>query len=170
MNPVAFAPITPITPIALIAPPMSLPSPDVAPHLTPVLAYRPLMEPLPYVWAYWPWLLLPLCIAVAVVYKSIKCRSMKQVPREAAVITVWILAGLGAAAVSLWAIVALLIGHGNDFCFGGGTRRLSRKAQPAGAGSTKYEARNKLEARMSEAERNKAEKAEGELVRTPPCV
>ena len=66
------------------------------------------MEPLPYVWDYWPWLLLPLCVAVAVVYKSIKCRSMKQVPREAAVITVWILAGLGAAAVVLVALVKLI--------------------------------------------------------------
>jgi hypothetical protein len=70
--------------------------------------WRPLMEPLPYVWDYWPWLLLPLCVAVAVVYKSIKCRLMRQVPREATVITVWILAGLGAAAVVLWALVALI--------------------------------------------------------------
>ena len=91
MNPVAAAPMIPPTL-----------------HLAHLLAYRPLMDPLPYVWDYWPWLLLPLCVAVAVVYKSIKCRSMKQVPREAAVITVWILAGLGAAALVLWALVALI--------------------------------------------------------------
>ncbi len=73
-----------------------------------VAAYRLLMDPLPYVWDYWQWLLLPLCAAVAVVYKSIKCRSMKQVPREAAVIAVWILAGLGAAAAILWTVVTLV--------------------------------------------------------------
>ena len=56
--------------------------------LTP--AYRPFLDPLP-VWSdkVWPWLLLPLCLAVSVVYKSIKCRSMRQVPREALVITGW---------------------------------------------------------------------------------
>ena len=80
----------------------------VAASVAPILAYHPFLDPLPYSWDFWPWLLLPLCIGVAVVYKSIKCRSMKQVPREAAGITVWILAGLAGAAVVLVAIVKLI--------------------------------------------------------------
>ena len=89
--------------------PVAVALPVVAVSVAPILAsYRPFLDPLPYSWDYWPWLLLPLCIGVAVVYKSIKCRTMKQVPREAAGITVWILAGLGAAAVVLVVIVKLI--------------------------------------------------------------
>ena len=58
---------------------------------------RPFLQPLP-VWNYWPWLLVPLAIAVAVVYKSIKCRRVSQVPKEAAVLTLWILGGMVVAA------------------------------------------------------------------------
>jgi len=80
----------------------------VAVSVAPILAYRPFLDPLPYSWDFWPWLLLPLVVGVAVVYKSIKCRTMKQVPREAAGITLWILAGLAAAAVILVTIVKLI--------------------------------------------------------------
>jgi mannose/fructose/N-acetylgalactosamine-specific phosphotransferase system component IID len=43
----------------------------------------------------------PLCVGVAIVYKSIKCRTMKQVPKEAAILTMWILAGMAAVAIGL---------------------------------------------------------------------
>ena len=65
------------------------------------------IKPLP-VWDYWPWLLLPLVVGVAIVYKSIKCYSMKQVPREATVITFWILGGMALAAAVLAGIVKVL--------------------------------------------------------------
>ena len=68
---------------------------------------RPFMQPLP-VWDHWPWLLLPLCITVAVVYKSIKCRRMRQVPREATVLAAYILAGLSGAAAVLAIVVKLV--------------------------------------------------------------
>jgi len=59
--------------------------------------YQPFVTPLP-LWDYWAWLALPLTIAVAVVYKTIKCREVRQIPREAAVIALWIiLAMLGVA-------------------------------------------------------------------------
>lgn len=61
---------------------------------------RPFLQPLP-VWDYWPVLLLPLVLGVAVVYKAIKCRSMSQVPKEAASITMWVLVSFGAAAAVL---------------------------------------------------------------------
>ena len=66
--------------------------------------YVPFMQPLP-AWDYWYLLALPLCAAVSLVYKSIRCRSMNTVPREAAKATAWILFGLIAAAVVLAAIV-----------------------------------------------------------------
>ena len=70
---------------------------------------KPFLQPLP-VWHdwQWPWLLVPLCVGVAVVYKSIKCRYVRQIPREAAVLTVWILLGMASAAVVLAAIVKYL--------------------------------------------------------------
>lgn len=71
--------------------------------------YKLFLTPLP-IWHdnAWPWLLLPLCIAIAVVYKSIKCHSMKQVPKEAAVLSVWIVAGMGIAAIALGLLVEML--------------------------------------------------------------
>jgi hypothetical protein len=68
--------------------------------------YVPFLKPLP-VWDWWPVLLLPLTIAIAVVYKSVKCQKMSQVPREAAAIAFWILVGLGAGAVALVIAVRL---------------------------------------------------------------
>jgi hypothetical protein len=72
-------------------------------------AWTPFLDPIP-VWAdsVWPWLLLPLAVAVSIVYKSIKCRSVRQVPREATVITVWIILGMIAAAVALAGVVKVL--------------------------------------------------------------
>ncbi len=56
----------------------------------------------------WPWLLVPLCAAVAIVYKSIRCRSMKTVPREASVIFLWILVCMVVAGAALSGIVRIL--------------------------------------------------------------
>jgi len=69
-------------------------------------AWTPFLDPIP-IWsnAVWPWLLLPLTAAVALVYKSIKCRTMRQVPREAASIAIWIVVGMAAAAVMLAGVV-----------------------------------------------------------------
>ncbi|HWE01129.1 MAG TPA: hypothetical protein VG326_01875 [Tepidisphaeraceae bacterium] len=71
-----------------------------------VEGYRLFKDPLP-VWqeSRWPWLLLPLVIAVSVVYKSIRCKSMKSVPREAATISAMIILGMGLAAIALAVLV-----------------------------------------------------------------
>ena len=67
------------------------------------------LDPIP-VWAdsVWPWLLIPLALGVSLVYKCVKCRTMREVPREAAVITVWIILGMVAAAVVLAGLVRAL--------------------------------------------------------------
>jgi hypothetical protein len=70
-----------------------------------LVTYVPFLYPLPGAWNVWWLLLLPLCAALAIVYKSIKCRSMKQVPLEAAVILFWIIGGLVASAALLAAVV-----------------------------------------------------------------
>ena len=71
------------------------------------MSYRPFITPLP-VWDYWIWLLIPLCLGVSIVYKSIKCHRMRQVPREAAVIFLMILAGMIFAGAALLALVRVM--------------------------------------------------------------
>jgi hypothetical protein len=70
-------------------------------------AFELFRQPLP-VWNYWYLLLLPLCAGVSIVYKSIKCREMNQVPREATVIFVMIILGMAGAAAALYALMRLL--------------------------------------------------------------
>ena len=70
-------------------------------------AFRPFWQPLP-VWDYWYLLLVPLCLGVSIVYKSIKCHRMRQVPREAGVIFLMILAGMVFAGAALLALVRVM--------------------------------------------------------------
>ncbi|MEO6435455.1 MAG: hypothetical protein ABIP55_06790 [Tepidisphaeraceae bacterium] len=75
---------------------------------SPTLAYVPFVYPLP-IWDYWPWLIVPLCLGVAIVYKSVKCQHMTMVPKEAIQIFVWILVGMMAAAGALAGVVKLVV-------------------------------------------------------------
>ena len=70
-------------------------------------AFEPFRQPLP-VWDYWYLLLIPLCVGISIVYKSIKCREMNQVPREATVIFSMIVLGMVTAAVGLYALMRVL--------------------------------------------------------------
>ena len=76
----------------------------VVPFAAAAGGYVPFLQPLP-VWDYWYLLAVPLCAGVSVVYKSIRCRSMRTVPREAAKATGWILLGLAAAGAGLLLLV-----------------------------------------------------------------
>ena len=71
------------------------------------ISYTPFMQPLP-AWGVWYLLALPLCAGVSIVYKSIRCRSMRKVPVEAAKAFFWIVAGLVSAAVLLGVVVRLM--------------------------------------------------------------
>ena len=74
------------------------------------LSYVVFFDPLP-IWVkpwFWPLLLLPLCLAVAVVYKSVRCRYVSQVPREATVLFVTIVVGMILAAAALAGLAALM--------------------------------------------------------------
>jgi hypothetical protein len=74
------------------------------------LAYTFFFDPLP-IWTtdwYWSLLLLPLCLAVAVVYKCVRCRSMSEVPREAAELFITIVVGMVLTAAALAGLAALM--------------------------------------------------------------
>lgn len=69
--------------------------------------FKPFKTPAP-LWNYWYLLLLPLCLAIAVVYKSIRCRTMSRVPREALVLFAFIIGFMVLTAGALAAIVNLM--------------------------------------------------------------
>jgi len=74
---------------------------------TRVLAYMPFLEPLD-VDRYWPVLILPLALAISVVYKTIRLTDLSQVPRQAAIMAAQIIMFMMLAAVGLWAMTELV--------------------------------------------------------------
>jgi hypothetical protein len=71
------------------------------------VSYRPFISPLP-LWEYWYLLILPLCLAVSIVYKAMKLPDMKLVPRQALMITVWIIVCMVLAGAGLTVIVKIM--------------------------------------------------------------
>jgi hypothetical protein len=72
--------------------------------------YIPFIYPLP-IWTIpwiWPLLLLPLCLAVSVVYKGVRCNNMSRVPREATGLFITIVLGMIVTAAALAGLAAIL--------------------------------------------------------------
>jgi len=76
--------------------------------VTPLLAlgWRPLLDPLPLD-GYYLLFLVPLVVAIAVVYKAIKVEDLTRLPRAAAVLAVQILVFMVLAAAVLWMVTEL---------------------------------------------------------------
>lgn len=53
-------------------------------------------------------LMWPLCLAVAVVYKTLRCESLREIPRASLVLWATIVFGLYGVGVALWAMYQLL--------------------------------------------------------------
>ncbi|MEI7837418.1 MAG: hypothetical protein WCK05_13545 [Planctomycetota bacterium] len=49
------------------------------------------------------WLIVPLCVAVATVYKTVRVQHLSQLPRQIITLVVYMFLGLGALGVGLWA-------------------------------------------------------------------
>jgi TRAP-type mannitol/chloroaromatic compound transport system permease small subunit len=73
-----------------------------------MIAYQPFLYPLP-IWDYWAFLLIPLALGVSIVYKSIRCGQMSQVPRQAIEISFYIIISMVLAAVILSGITRLVV-------------------------------------------------------------
>ena len=54
------------------------------------------------------WLIVPLCLIVAVVYKTVRTETLRKLPLEILSALCYMLAGLTALGVGLWALVAIL--------------------------------------------------------------
>lgn len=77
-----------------------------ASFLSVTLAYRPFLEPAP-IDRYWLWLLPPLVLGIAVVYRTIKSDDLAHMPRRAAYLALQVAIFLVAAAVSLWVLLRI---------------------------------------------------------------
>lgn len=53
-------------------------------------------------------LMLPLCLAIAVVYKTTRCRELREVPAAALVLWVTIVLGMSFVGVALWALYRIM--------------------------------------------------------------
>jgi hypothetical protein len=72
------------------------------------LAFTPLFDPLPAIFPgmddYWLLLVIPLVIAISVVYKGTRIKNLRTLPREATVMTTQILVLMVVAATALWGL------------------------------------------------------------------
>lgn len=71
------------------------------------LAYRPFLEPIPLE-GFWLLLLVPLILAVAIIYKSVKIENMALLPRQVVMMAAQILAFMVMTAAALWLVVELV--------------------------------------------------------------
>lgn len=74
--------------------------------LLDAIPWKPFLTPAP-VWHFWPCLLLPLVVGVSIVYKTIKCARVSQVPKEAAMIALYILLAMVALAAGIMGLFRL---------------------------------------------------------------
>jgi hypothetical protein len=61
-------------------------------------------NPLPMSFSTQFWLLIPLCLAVAAVYKAVRVKDPRTLPREVAALMAYMLGGLGALCVLVWLV------------------------------------------------------------------
>ena len=50
----------------------------------------------------------PLCLGIAIVYKTLRCESLRELPLSTVILFVTIILGMYAVAVGLWALFSLL--------------------------------------------------------------
>ena len=67
-----------------------------------LLAFRPFIDPIPLVSWQKLAMLLPLCLAIATVYKTTKCRDLRDVPIASLVLWVTIIIGMFAVGIGLF--------------------------------------------------------------------
>ena len=73
-----------------------------------LLGYRPFIDPIDVVGWQKMLLMLPLCLAISIVYKTTKCDELREVPVAAIVLWITIVAGMFAVGIGLFAAFTLL--------------------------------------------------------------
>lgn len=54
-------------------------------------------------------LMLPLCLSIAVVYKTTRCKRVRDIPVAALILWVTIVAGMYAVGIGLWAVFNIMV-------------------------------------------------------------
>lgn len=54
-------------------------------------------------------MMLPLCLSIAIIYKSTRCENMREVPVAALILWVTIVLGMFAVGVGLWLLFFILV-------------------------------------------------------------
>lgn len=54
-------------------------------------------------------LMLPLCLSIAIVYKTIRCENMRDIPTAAAALWITIVLGMYAVGFGLWAVFETMV-------------------------------------------------------------
>jgi hypothetical protein len=71
------------------------------------LAYTPFLQPLPIAEA--AWLIVPLVLAIAVVYKALKLPDLRELPRQSLWMSVQLIGFMALAAMVLWVCDVMLL-------------------------------------------------------------
>ena len=71
------------------------------------LAYVPFRDPLPWE-PHWLVLLVPLVLAIVLVYKTLKLEDLRELPRQTVITTAQLLAYLGLGTAALWLVILLV--------------------------------------------------------------
>jgi len=50
------------------------------------------------------WLLIPLCVSVAVIYKTVRVRDLRRLPRQIVFLVLYMAGGLAGLGVGLWLV------------------------------------------------------------------
>ena len=74
--------------------------------ITPFLAYRLFLDPLPLE-SYWMFLLVPLVAGISVTYKTIKLDNLAELPKQATFLFLQIIVFMVLAAACLWLITEI---------------------------------------------------------------
>ena len=69
-----------------------------------LLAYRPFLDPRP-IDAYWYLLLIPMSLGIALAYKSVRVRDMKDFPRQVLVLTIQIIVSMAGLGVGTYLVI-----------------------------------------------------------------
>ncbi|MEO0588140.1 MAG: hypothetical protein AAF078_10915 [Planctomycetota bacterium] len=71
------------------------------------MGWRVFLEPAPFE-AGWVWLILPIVVAICVVFKTIRTPQMSRVPRASAFLVVQVMVFMVLAAAGLWLLVLVV--------------------------------------------------------------
>ncbi|MDY7109436.1 MAG: hypothetical protein SYC29_12440 [Planctomycetota bacterium] len=77
--------------------------------MTAILAYIPLLDPIPVFHDWWFLLLIPLALGISVIYKAMRVPDLREFWRQVAVMTTLIVLAMIAGAILLTIFVRVLI-------------------------------------------------------------